>query len=29
MLYKQINIPSGYLDDGNVASGDGNETGYA
>ena len=29
MLYKQINIPSGYLDDGNVASGDGNEQGYA
>ena len=29
MLYKQINIPSGYLDDSNVASGDGNETGYA
>ena len=29
MLYKQINIPSGYLDDGNVASGDGNETGHA
>ena len=29
MLYKQINIPSGYLDDGNVTSGDGNETGYA
>lgn len=29
MLYKQINIPSGYLQDGNVASGDGNETGYA
>ena len=29
MLYKQVNIPSGYLSDGNVASGDGNETGYA
>ena len=29
MLYKQINIPSGYLTDSNVASGDGNETGYA
>lgn len=29
MLYKQINIPSGYLNDGNVASGDGNESGYA
>lgn len=29
MLYKQINIPSGYLDDGNVASGDGNEYGHA
>lgn len=29
MLYKQINIPSGYLNDSSVASGDGNETGYA
>lgn len=29
MLYKQINIPSGYLNDSNVASGDGNESGYA
>ena len=29
MLYKQINIPSGYLQDGNVTSGDGTETGYA
>ena len=29
MLYKQINIPSGYLNDSNVTSGDGNETGYA
>lgn len=29
MLYKQINIPSGYLTDSSVASGDGNETGYA
>ena len=29
MLYKQVNIPSGYLNDGNLPSGDGNESGYA
>lgn len=29
MLYKQINIPSGYLNDNSVVSGDGNETGNA
>ena len=29
MLYKQINIPSGYLQDSNVSSGDGNTQGYA
>ena len=29
MLYKQVNIPAGYLTDSNVASGDGNSNGYA
>ena len=29
MLYKQVNVPSGYLQDGSVPSGDGNTSGYA
>ena len=29
MLYKQVNIPAGYLNDNNVASGDGNTQGNA